>query len=192
MLWCGVVWRGVVWCDNHDRGKNYRLEFVKNAVAYTDVPIKLDKLLKQRRRWLNGSFFAMLHALTHFTKIFKATSHPCGRKVGVCSAGAPLITMQGWRLGIRVRRVTHFHAAIRSPPLLYRCCCSCAQALLAFELVYFIINVCVTWFLIGSFYLIFKLVRVHLFFLPLCLSHCCGVAHSGVPPLSLSPRVRFC
>ena len=31
--------------------------------------------------------------------------------------------------------------------------------MLAFELVYFIINVLITWFLIGSFYLIFKLVR---------------------------------
>jgi len=96
------------------KGKDYRLEYVKNAVAYTDVPLKLNLLLKQRRRWLNGSFFAMLHALANFPRIFSTTTHSFGRK-----------------------------------------------CLLAFELVYFVINVCITWFLIGSFFLIFKLILLN-------------------------------
>ena len=93
------------------KGKDYRLEYVKNAVAYTDVPLKLNLLLKQRRRWLNGSFFAMLHALANFPRIFITTTHSVWRKM-----------------------------------------------LLAFELLYFVINVCITWFVLGSFYMVFKLV----------------------------------
>lgn len=62
------------------KGRAYKLQFVKNSPAYTDVPTKLATLLKQRRRWLNGSFFAMLYALIHFRRIFQESTHSCMRK----------------------------------------------------------------------------------------------------------------
>ena len=42
------------------QGCNYRLEYIKEAVAEADAVTKLTGLMKQRRRWLNGTFFAML------------------------------------------------------------------------------------------------------------------------------------
>jgi len=75
------------------------------------VPAELASLLKQRRRWLNGSFFAMLYSLRHFGRVLNDTRHPAWRKL-----------------------------------------------LFAFELLYFVVNLVVTWLIIGSLYLSFKLI----------------------------------
>jgi chitin synthase len=56
------------------------LRYVKNAVATTDVPDELYGLVKQRRRWLNGSFFAMLYAIINFKQFFMLSAHGCFRK----------------------------------------------------------------------------------------------------------------
>jgi cellulose synthase/poly-beta-1,6-N-acetylglucosamine synthase-like glycosyltransferase len=53
------------------------LKYVKQARAQTDVPDKLPELTSQRRRWLNGSFFAAVYALVNFRKIY---SSPHSRK----------------------------------------------------------------------------------------------------------------
>jgi chitin synthase len=61
--------------------KSYTLHWNKNARAHTDIPENLATLLKQRRRWLNGSFFAGLFSLIHFWKLMK-TKHSLLRKIG--------------------------------------------------------------------------------------------------------------
>ena len=38
------------------------LKYVKSAKAATDVPASVPEFISQRRRWLNGSLFASVHA----------------------------------------------------------------------------------------------------------------------------------
>ncbi|KAJ1971765.1 Chitin synthase, class 1, partial [Dimargaris verticillata] len=42
---------------------NWVLKYVKNSKGVTDVPDTLAELISQRRRWLNGSFFAGFYAM---------------------------------------------------------------------------------------------------------------------------------
>jgi chitin synthase len=59
------------------------MEYVKNAVAYTDVPGNVVDLLKQRRRWLNGSFFASVYAICSFPRFFCKSGHSCTTKLSI-------------------------------------------------------------------------------------------------------------
>lgn len=61
------------------RSDKYLLRYCKSAHAETDVPERLAEFILQRRRWLNGSFFAAIYALVHFPKIYHS-SHSIGRK----------------------------------------------------------------------------------------------------------------
>lgn len=63
------------------QGCNYRLEYIKEAVAEADAVTKLTGLMKQRRRWLNGTFFAMLYALGNMGRIWTESSHSVMRKL---------------------------------------------------------------------------------------------------------------
>lgn len=63
------------------QGANYRLEYIKEAVAEADAVTKLTGLMKQRRRWLNGTFFAMLYALGNMGRIWTESSHSVLRKM---------------------------------------------------------------------------------------------------------------
>lgn len=55
------------------------LHYVKSAQAVTDVPDAVPELISQRRRWLNGSFFAGIHSIVKFRYIYRS-SHSVGRK----------------------------------------------------------------------------------------------------------------
>ncbi|THU99972.1 chitin synthase [Dendrothele bispora CBS 962.96] len=59
---------------------NWVLKYVKGAVAETDVPDALPEFISQRRRWLNGSFFAAVYAIAHVGQILNS-GHSVIRKV---------------------------------------------------------------------------------------------------------------
>jgi chitin synthase len=60
------------------RKSSWVLHYVKSAYAETDVPNDIIELIRQRRRWLNGSFFAGLYAICHTSSIWR--SHHTGWK----------------------------------------------------------------------------------------------------------------
>ena len=61
------------------RGHGWVLKYVKSARGVTDVPEGLSEFISQRRRWLNGSFFAAVYALYH-TAQFVRSGHNVWRK----------------------------------------------------------------------------------------------------------------
>ena len=44
--------------------EDFIIHYVPGAKCLTDPPMSLTGLLKQRRRWFNGSMFATFHVLT--------------------------------------------------------------------------------------------------------------------------------
>ena len=64
------------------RGCAWVLHYVKSAFAETDVPDQVPELISQRRRWLNGSFFAAVHSTVHFHYIYRS-SHTFARKAWI-------------------------------------------------------------------------------------------------------------
>lgn len=61
------------------RGGQWILHYVKSAYAETDVPDQVPELISQRRRWLNGSFFAAVHSVVKFNYLYRS-SHTTARK----------------------------------------------------------------------------------------------------------------
>lgn len=61
------------------RDCNYVLRYVKKSVAETDVPDNLSELMAQRRRWVNGSWFALIDSLVKCKRI-NNSSHSFCRK----------------------------------------------------------------------------------------------------------------
>lgn len=57
------------------KNKKYTLRYVKKSVAETDVPDSLAVLMAQRRRWVNGSWFALVDALKRFQKLYESKHH---------------------------------------------------------------------------------------------------------------------
>ncbi|CAI6244364.1 unnamed protein product [Periconia digitata] len=54
------------------RQSRWILQYVKSATGETDVPTEMADFILQRRRWLNGSFFAAVYALAHSFDIFRS------------------------------------------------------------------------------------------------------------------------
>jgi chitin synthase len=61
------------------RKEQWILKYVKAATGETDVPDSLPEFISQRRRWLNGAFFAAVYSLLHFRQVW-ATDHTLWRK----------------------------------------------------------------------------------------------------------------
>ncbi|CAG8753215.1 19312_t:CDS:2, partial [Dentiscutata erythropus] len=64
---------------SNNEKKNNKITHNKKSNTDTDIPKSIDKLISQRRRWLNGSFFASLYAVSHFYYILRS-DHCIGRK----------------------------------------------------------------------------------------------------------------
>jgi chitin synthase len=62
------------------RNEQWVLKYVKNATGETDVPDAVPEFISQRRRWLNGAFFAAVYSLLHFRQIW-STDHTIARKI---------------------------------------------------------------------------------------------------------------
>ncbi|KAH7035477.1 glycosyltransferase family 2 protein [Microdochium trichocladiopsis] len=62
------------------RSERWVLKYVKSCTGETDVPDALSEFISQRRRWLNGAFFAAVYSLVHFRQIW-STDHTLARKV---------------------------------------------------------------------------------------------------------------
>jgi len=45
--------------------KGYLVQYIPDAKAFVDAPLNLTMLMKQRRRWINGTFFCTLRVLTN-------------------------------------------------------------------------------------------------------------------------------
>jgi chitin synthase len=62
------------------RKSHWVLQYVKSSYAETDVPNEISNLISQRRRWLNGSFFAAIYALVHAFDVWRS-DHSFMRKM---------------------------------------------------------------------------------------------------------------
>jgi chitin synthase len=61
------------------RNCRWILQYVKSATGETDVPDTIAEFVLQRRRWLNGSFFAAVYAIAHFYQLWRS-DHSALRK----------------------------------------------------------------------------------------------------------------
>ncbi|KAJ6195229.1 hypothetical protein J3E72DRAFT_248834 [Bipolaris maydis] len=62
------------------RSEQWVLKYVKAATGETDVPDAVPEFISQRRRWLNGAFFAAVYSLLHWKQVW-ATDHTIWRKI---------------------------------------------------------------------------------------------------------------
>lgn len=96
------------------RDSKWILKYINTAGAYTDVPEQLDDFISQRRRWLNGSFFAAVYSVCNFYKVW-FSAHSIGRKL-----------------------------------------------LLQIQFFYQLLNLLVSWFSLGSYFLVFRILSCYL------------------------------
>ncbi|KAH9961842.1 glycosyltransferase family 2 protein [Russula compacta] len=75
------IWLRIILCWElvSKRGGSWILHYVKSAYGVTDTPDQVPELVSQRRRWLNGSFFAAIHGTVKFHYLYRS-SHSFARK----------------------------------------------------------------------------------------------------------------
>jgi len=64
----------------------FYLTYIPDAKAFTDAPASLLVLMKQRRRWMNGSFFAAWRVIGNFLEMISVgndSKHPIYRRIGM-------------------------------------------------------------------------------------------------------------
>lgn len=73
----------------------YYLKYIPDAKAFTDAPPNLTVLMKQRRRWNNGSLFAAFRVILNTFAILSCsrTTHHFVRKIGMAVFLMYFITM---------------------------------------------------------------------------------------------------
>ncbi|KAG8694636.1 Chitin synthase, class 3 [Ceratobasidium sp. 394] len=64
------------------RNADWVLRYVKSAIGETDVPDALPEFISQRRRWLNGSFFAAVYSIAHVSQIMQS-GHSLTRRIAL-------------------------------------------------------------------------------------------------------------
>ncbi|SJM85692.1 related to Chitin synthase 1 [Zygosaccharomyces bailii] len=62
------------------KNSNWILKYCRSSSASTDVPERVPEFILQRRRWLNGSFFASVYSFVHFYRIW-TSGHNIFRKL---------------------------------------------------------------------------------------------------------------
>jgi len=62
--------------------ESWVLRYIPGAMALTDPPTSIIELIKQRRRWTNGSLFASWYVIDHINLITRS-GHSCLRQVGL-------------------------------------------------------------------------------------------------------------
>lgn len=79
------------------KNSNWILRYSKSSYGSTDVPEKIPEFILQRRRWMNGAFFAALYSFLHIYKIW-TSGHSVGRKLmlNVQFAYLFLTTLVSW------------------------------------------------------------------------------------------------
>lgn len=96
------------------KGRAWGLRFYADAVAETDCPDSLVGLLKQRRRWLNGTFFALVYVLSSYKRFFSEARHNWGTKIGLLIQLPMLVTscISAW-FGVGLLYLTFLLVAAR-------------------------------------------------------------------------------
>ena len=62
-----IMWQEII-CKP---GAKWILNYVPGAICLTDPPLTLTALIRQRRRWFNGSFFATLHVILSMCSVWR-------------------------------------------------------------------------------------------------------------------------
>ena len=68
------------------KDSRYYLTYIPDAKAFTDAPENLTTLMKQRRRWMNGSLFAAWRVINNSMKMIgigNHSTHPLYRSMGM-------------------------------------------------------------------------------------------------------------